>query len=143
MTLEQKRALSEVLVPCCMYAVYLVITLGRADGGTPLAEVPYVATLLWTTGVSIVVSIVIHIVATIATPAEDRRVDDRDREITRFGEHVGQSFLVLGALSGMVMAMFEVSHFWIANALYLGFTLSAVLGGAAKLAAYRKGFQPW
>ena len=39
--------------------------------------------------------------------------------------------------------MAEVGHFWIANAVYLCFVLSAVLGSVAKIVAYRRGFQPW
>ena len=32
--------------------------------------------------------------------------------------------------------------FWIANAVYLGFVLSAVVGSVAKVVAYRRGL-PW
>jgi hypothetical protein len=39
--------------------------------------------------------------------------------------------------------MAEVPHFWIANAVYLAFTLSAILGSVARIFAYRRGFQPW
>jgi len=37
------------------------------------------------------------------------------------------------------VALVEADHLWIANALYLGFVLSALLGSAARIAAYRHG----
>ncbi|MFD9127610.1 hypothetical protein ACFV0G_23070, partial [Kitasatospora sp. NPDC059571] len=72
-----------------------------------------------------------------------RHKDQRDREIHRFGEYIGQSFLVIGGVAALVMAMAEVDYFWIANAAYLAFVLSALMSSAAKIAAYRRGFGPW
>ena len=66
-----------------------------------------------------------------------------NREIYRFGEHIGQSFLVVGGVAALIMAMAEWDHFWIANVIYLAFVLSAILGSVAKIVAYRRGFQPW
>ncbi|MFD2762840.1 hypothetical protein [Micromonospora eburnea] len=41
------------------------------------------------------------------------------------------------------MALADRDQFWIANVIYLGFVLSAVVGSAAKIVAYRRGFQSW
>jgi hypothetical protein len=41
------------------------------------------------------------------------------------------------------MALAELDHFWIANAIYLAFVLSTIVASAAKIVAYRKGFRPW
>jgi hypothetical protein len=71
------------------------------------------------------------------------RTDQRDREIGRFGEHIGQSLVVVGGVGALALALLEVDYFWIANVLYLCFTLSAVLGSVAKIFAYRHGFHPW
>jgi len=139
-THEEKRAWILGIAAIVSYAVYLVVVLGRA-GGRPLAEVPYVATLLWTVGASIVASIVLSILA--AMVSKDGGKDQRDREIGRFGEYVGHSFVVIGAVAALLLAMAEAPHFWIANAVYLAFTLSAILGSAARIFAYRRGFQPW
>ncbi|MFD0568152.1 hypothetical protein ACFQ0T_01255 [Kitasatospora gansuensis] len=51
--------------------------------------------------------------------------------------------MVIGSIVGLILAMTEQDRFWIANAIYLAFVLSAILGSAAKIAAYRVGFQPW
>lgn len=124
------------------YAGYLVVILGRA-GDTPLADVPYVAALLWAIGLSIAASIVLHIVITTFGPKDAARKDQRDKEINRLGEYIGQSFVVIGGVAALGMSMAEVAHFWIANAVYLAFVLSAVLGSTAKIVAYRRGFQTW
>lgn len=124
------------------YTGYLAVILGRA-GNTPLAEVPYVATLLWALGVSIAASIVLHMLVAMSGPKNAHKKDQRDREINRFGEHIGQSFVVIGGVAALGMSMAELDHFWIANTVYLAFVLSAILGSTAKIVAYRRGFQPW
>jgi hypothetical protein len=139
---EEKRAWIMIAVSVTSYAVYLVIILGRA-GNLALAEVPYAATLLWTVGAAIATTIVLTAVAGATAPKEAGKKDERDREINRFGEYIGQSFGVIGGLAALIMSMLELDHFWIANAVYLTFMLSAVLGSVAKVFAYRRGFQSW
>ncbi|GAB3894223.1 hypothetical protein GCM10029964_072230 [Kibdelosporangium lantanae] len=138
MAFEEKRAWILGVVSVIAYGTYLVVVLGRA-GATPLARVPYVWPLVWVVGLSIVVSIVANIAVAVVTPKDDTRTDVRDREIGRFGEHIGNSFVVIGAIAALLLAMAEAAHFWIANAVYLAFTLSAVLQSLAKIAAYRRG----
>jgi hypothetical protein len=139
---EEKSAWIMGAVAVGAYAIYLTIILGRAES-TPLTEVSYVSTLLWTIGVAIAVTIVLHIVVAIASPRDAGKRDQRDREINRFGEYIGQSLVVIGGLAALVMAMAELDHFWIANAIYLAFVLSGILGSVAKIVAYRRGFQQW
>jgi hypothetical protein len=124
------------------YSVYLAIVLALA-GSTPLTEVSYVAPLLWTVGSSIAASIALHAVMGISSPRDAGKKDQRDKEIYRFGEYIGQSFVVIGGVAALLMAMAELDHFWIANVIYLTFVLSAILGSVAKIVAYRRGFQPW
>lgn len=140
MAYEHKSAWIMAVIAVVGYVGYLVVVLGRS-GVAPLAETAYVAPMLWTMGLAIAGSIVVHIVVGMFAP-KDTGKDQRDREIGRFGDHVGQSFLVIGALAGLVMAMAELDHFWIANALFLGFHLSALLGSVARIFAYRRGL-PW
>jgi membrane glycosyltransferase len=142
MTFEEKRAWVMLVTSVVAYLVYVAVVLGRLDGG-PLADVSYVGSLLWTVGLTILANIVINIALGIASPREAQQKDERDREIWRFGDHVGQSFVVIGAVAAMIMAMLELDYFWIANAVYLCFALSAILGSIAKVIAYRRGFQPW
>jgi hypothetical protein len=139
---EEKSAWIMGVLAVGTYAGYVAVVLGRA-GDTPLAEVPYAAALLWTLGVSITASIGLHLLIGMFLPKGVRRKDQRDKEIHRFGEYIGQSFVVIGGVAALVLAMAEADPFWIANVIYAGFTLSAILGCTAKIAAYRWGFQPW
>jgi hypothetical protein len=142
MSFEEKSAWIMGAAAVVSYGVYLAIILGRA-ATMDLAMVPYVAPLLWTIGASIAASIALHAVAGIFSPRDAGKKDQRDREIYRFGEHIGQSFVVIGGVAALLMAMAEWEHFWIANVIYLTFVLSAILGSVAKIIAYRRGFQPW
>jgi ABC-type molybdate transport system permease subunit len=142
MTLEQRRAWIRLVVAVVGYGVYLVVVLGRADG-RPLAEVAYAAPLLWTVGAAIVAAIVAEIGFGIVNPRASLLKDDRDREIGRLGDQAGQPFVVIGAVAAMLMAMADWTPFWIANVIYLGFVLSAVVGGVAKVVVYRGGVPQW
>ena len=142
MAFEEKSAWIMGLVSVVAYAAYafIVLNLGRA---LPLAEVDYVPAMLGTIGAAIVVSILLHIVVGIISRKDAGKKDQRDRQIYRMGEYVGQSFVVAGAIAAMLLAMFELPHFWIANVLYLAFVLSAILGTIAKLVSYRGGMPAW
>jgi hypothetical protein len=143
MSSEEKRAWIMAVVTVGAYAAYVILILGRA-GNTPLTQVPYAATLLWTVGAAIVANVALVAVGAIAGPKDDcDKKDERDREVYRLGEHVGQSIVVIGAVAALGMAMARLDYFWIANAVYLAFVLSAILGSVAKIVAYRRGFQPW
>ncbi|MFE3668418.1 hypothetical protein [Streptomyces goshikiensis] len=140
---QEKRAWIMGVVAILGYAVYLAVVLARSGEGVPLAEVAYIAPLLWTVGGAIALSIALHIAVAIASPGEADAKDQRDKEIARLGDYTGQSFLVVAAVAALALAMAEADYFWISNAIYLGFVLSAVLGSLVKLAAYRRGFQSW
>ena len=51
----------------------------------------------------------------------------------------------LDRVEGMrcVLALFEGGYFWIANVIYLGFVLSAILSSVTKVIVYRKGVPTW
>ncbi|MGW4646220.1 hypothetical protein [Kitasatospora sp. NPDC004289] len=142
MALEERRAWIAGVVAVLGYGGYLLALLLPASS-RPIAERPYAAPLLWSIGAAVVVSVVLSVAAALVRPEEGAVKDLRDRQIHRFGEHVGQSFVVIGAVAALVLALVEAAPFWIANAVYLAFVLSAVLGAMAKLAAYRRGLPQW
>ena len=137
MSSEEKTVWIRGIVAVVAYAAYLIIVIPQL-GGTPLSDVPYVAPFLWSILGGIVASIVLHIVF-----VRPEKKDQRDREIYRFGETVGQAFVVIGGVSAMLLALFEFEYFWIANVIYLCFVLSAILSAIAKLVAYRSGMPRW
>jgi branched-subunit amino acid ABC-type transport system permease component len=142
MTHEEKRAWIRLVITALSYAAYVAVVVSHADG-RPLAGVPYAAPLLWSIGVSIIASIVVEIAISIANPKASRDKDVRDRQIGRFGEYVGQSPLIIGATAALGMALADWDRFLIANVIYLGFVLSAILGTATKLLLYRRTFSQW
>lgn len=142
MTHEEKRAWIRLVVAVLAYSAYVGLIVSRVDGH-PLPDVPYASTLLYTVGAAIVASIVAEAGMGILIPGASRTKDVRDREIGRLGDHVGQSFVVIGAVAAMLMAMAGWDRFWIANVIYLCFVLSAILGGITKVIVYRRSVPEW
>lgn len=142
MAFEEKRAWIMALVAVAGYAAYALVVLGRADGD-PLADVSYAGPLLTTVAAAIVASIALNILVSIVSPEGANEKDQRDREIHRRGEYIGQSFVIVGGVAALAMALANWDQFWIANVIYLCFVLSAVVGSVAKIVAYRRGFQSW
>jgi hypothetical protein len=139
---QEKRAWIMLVVTMAAYAGYTATVLSRA-GGQPLPRVPYAAALLWTVGAAILASIVAEMSLGVVNPRASRLKDARDRQIGRLGDYVGSSFVVIGAAAAMFMAMAGWDRFWIANVIYLCFSLSAILGSVTKIIAYRKTFPQW
>ncbi|MFJ2033556.1 hypothetical protein [Streptosporangium sp. NPDC087985] len=139
---REKRAWIMLVVAVVAYAVYVTIVVSRA-GGRQLTEVPYAGVLLWTVGASIMANIVAEMAIGMVSPKASRVADARDRQIGQLGDHVGQSFLVIGAVAAMLMAMAGWDRFWIANMIYLAFVLSAVLGSVAKIGMYHGRLPQW
>jgi len=138
MPYEEKRTWVYLMSSTVSYAVYLAVISLRAQHG-PVAHVPYVSALLWATGASVLASIIGSTLFEAARPGEGRQRDVRDREIYRFGEYTSRWFIVAGVAAAMLMAMARWDYFWIANVIYLGFTLWAIGGSVIKLVAYRRG----
>lgn len=121
------------------YPVYLLL-LYQGSPGVPLAEKAFVWPMIWTVAGSVVLSMVLHAVFRVYTDRDADRPDERDTAIARMGERVGSSFLIIGALGGLVLAMLDVDTFWIANAIFLGFFLSSVVSSVARVICYRGEF---
>jgi cytochrome b561 len=138
MSYEEKGTWVYLVVSVVVYAAYVGVVLSRADGG-PLADVAYVAPLLWSIGAAIVAAVVVRIVVEIARPSESYRSDERDRDLARRGTLAGQWGVVAGALGALVLALAEADTFWIANTIYLGFVVMAVVSSVVTLVAYRRG----
>lgn len=142
MSYEERNVWVMFVVSVLAYAVYVVVVLTRAQD-VPLTEVAYVGPLLWSIGGAIVVSILASIAVGLANRRDGHLTDQRDKEINRLGERTGQSFVVIGALAAMVLALLEADWFWIANVIYLCFVLSAIVSSMTRLAAYRQDFSTW
>lgn len=136
--LEKNAWIFSVCLPIC-YLAYIIAVFVRAGDG-PLIDAPYVGPLVISFFASVVLTVVGAVIATMANPQERDRTDERDDVISRHGDAIALWVLSLGVLGPLVLAMLEVDHFWIANALYLTLVVASVVGSAAKLIAYRRGF---
>ncbi|MFV0373345.1 hypothetical protein [Microbacterium sp.] len=136
----ERTTWSQVVVGAIVTVWYLFAVLSQ---GVSLAEADWVTPMLWAIGVgivgSIVVSILWGIVAVRRHPRDRPVADQRDRDIERFGDRIGQAFLVIGGVGALILAMLDASSFWIGNTIYLGFFVSSFVGGVARLIAYRSG----
>ncbi|MCZ3387684.1 MAG: hypothetical protein LH645_00850 [Actinomycetia bacterium] len=143
MGVREKNAWAMLLIAIAGVTGYLTLLAVNLDRGS-LSEVGYQPLMLWTIGLGITAGIIVHITLSIRAglAGESQDADERDLQIERFGTNVGQAFLVIGGLAGLLMALAEWDWFWIANALYFGFVLSAILEGVAEVVAYRRGV-PW
>lgn len=140
---EEKGTWVFLLVAIVAYGVYLAVVLPRLFAAPSLDDVDYVPAVLWTIGGAIVGGIVLRIITSIVWPDERTSGDIRDREIDRLGERVGSGFVIAGAVAALALALFDAHPFWIANTIYLGFVLSALLSAITKLIAYRRGVPTW
>lgn len=142
MTFTERNVWVFAIVSLASFLAYAAVILARARD-QPIEDVDYVAPMLWSIGLAIVASILGTIFVSVVWRQDNHRKDQRDKEIDRIGEYTGQSFLVIGGLAGLVLAMVEADWFWIANTLYLGFILSAMLGSITKIGLYRRGLPSW
>ena len=142
MSFDEKNTWIFGVIAVLGYATYLVLVFSQL-GERPLADADYVAPMLGTILGGIVAGILGAIALGLVNPKEAGKSDRRDKQIEHFGDRVGNSFIVLAAIGAMILAWLQAGHFWIANLLYLGFILAAILSSVARLVAYRRGLQEW
>jgi len=118
-------------------AAYAVLVLGQL-GTTPAGEIGYVIPLIVAIGSAIVIAILASIVIAIASPKNTGVSDERDASISRTGELVGYYSLSAGVLVALALVMLEAELFWVAQAIYGAFVLSAILSTIVKIVAYRR-----
>ncbi|WP_341933306.1 hypothetical protein MRBLWO14_002313 [Microbacterium sp. LWO14-1.2] len=142
MVYEERNVWAGLIVSVLVIPAYIVIVLQQA-ASTPVAEIDWLPPMLWTIGVGIVATIVVSVVWGIVAGARDPdgvgRSDIRDRDISRMGGRVEQGFLVIAGLAVIALCAIGADVFWIANAMFAGFAVSAVVGGVARAIAYRRG----
>ena len=123
-------------------AVYASIIVPQL-ASRPVGDIDWFWPMLWTIvgGIvgTILVSIVLGMVVGARHPGEPPVEDVRDRDIARVGSRVGQGFLVIGLLAGIALSALEVDWFWIAQALYAGSAISALIDGVTRVILYRGG----
>jgi hypothetical protein len=127
-------------VPILLVYVALVVTQMLS---MPIAEVSWVEPMIFAIVGFIVANVLGNIVAAASNPSEADKNDERDREIDHVGERVGNWLFVAGSIAALVLAMTRADYFWIANAIFLGGIVGALLSAVTKIAAYHGSFQRW
>jgi hypothetical protein len=150
MSFEEKVTWVQALVFALVPTAYFVNVVGQL-GATSAAEIAYQRPMLIAIGISIVLTIIGSILTGIGSgisaevmrpgsSADIGRKDERDVNIGRRGEVVGYYVSSVGGVAALGLAMLEYPYFWIANALYLGFVIAALVSATVKLVAYRRGY---
>ncbi|CAH0264539.1 hypothetical protein SRABI76_03577 [Microbacterium oxydans] len=142
MAYEERNAWTGLIVGIIALPIYILVVLQRAGGG-PLTAVDWFPLMLWVIGLSILAIIVLSILWGLIAHAKDPdgtgRSDIRDRDISRMGGRVEQAFVVIAGLGVIVLCAIGADVFWIAHTMFLGFAVSAIIGGIARVIAYRRG----
>lgn len=138
MSFQEKSNWIMLAVVGGVYGWYFATVFG-AVGEQAVSEIAYRGQMLATVVVLVVLAAAAHAVIAIASPSDADASDERDRTIDRQGEYIGGFVLGVGTLVALGLAMFEVEHFWIANAILAGLVLSELVSGATKALLYRRG----
>jgi hypothetical protein len=109
----------------------------------PIAEVDWVEPMVFAIVGFVVANVLGNVVVAAINPSEAEQSEQRDREIDRYGERVGNWLVAAGAVAALVLAKARADHFWIANAIFLAGIAGALLSSATKIAAYHGPFQRW
>lgn len=141
MTFEEKSTWVILVTMTLVYGWYFATVAGQL-AGTDVGDIDYQGLMLTTVGLVVALAVVGIILITVAGRGDDSK-DERDKTINRYGEYIGGFVLTAGALGGMLLAMIELEHFWVANTLLAGLVLSEIASNIIKLVLYRRGVVSW
>lgn len=143
MVYEERNTWASLIATLIALAAYVVVIVPQVSSGGAVSDIDWVSAMLWTIGGAIVGAVMLSILWGILAGFRDNegvgRSDDRDRDIARMGDRVGQAFMVIAGLGAIALCAVDADGFWIANVLFAGFAVSAVVGGVARVIAYRRG----
>jgi hypothetical protein len=148
MSFEEKTTWTTALVQLVV-AIWYAVRVVPQLASTPVADIEYRGPLLGMVVASIGLTIVASILlaGTIATRAAVRgeatdvdRSDERDRSISRWAGNIGGTVLAVAVVPALVLTLFEVEHFWIAQSLVAALVLSELVTAGLRIYRYRRGF---
>lgn len=140
MAYEERNAWLSGIIALLGYGLYWVLLLPEL-GDARVEDTAFQQPMLVSIALAILAGIVGGIVLGAFGRRGEPRTDVRDRDISRLGERVGFWLVIAGALIALVLALIAAAPFWIANAIYLGFVLSALVSAIVRLLAYRGGIR--
>ena len=123
-----------VYVPYFTFVGYILATTSE-----DVANVAYKPLLILATVPVAVIAAVSHIVLALVTPKEANQRDERDRLIDQRADQLGAYILAVGIFAGIVLAMLELTSFYVVNALMLFWVAAEVAAQVRRLVLYRRG----
>lgn len=137
MTLTERYQWAYAFAVAVTSGAYFV-WLGMQLSHTAADDIEYVVPLLWT----LLASFIVHAFGrgfAAGSARGDNRTDDRDKEVGRRADSL--SFIIFSILAAVPMALglMGFSAFWMTNALFLAFSLTAIANVGLKAVYYRKG----
>lgn len=138
MTFPEKSAIATIVALVLAYGGYAVVVGAQLSGGDDVRDVSYKALLVLATVVLAVAMSVSHGVIAAISPKAAAAFDERDRMISWRAERLGGLALTVGVSGTLLLTLLEVSYFWIANTLMLGWVLSELVAQASALVLYRR-----
>ncbi len=139
MSFQEKSALAIIGALVVVYGVYFALVVRISLASTEVGGIAYKPLLILSVVPLAVLAAVSHIVLALRNPKEANAYDERDRLITLRAERLGGYVLAVGVFTGVVLAMFELRPFYIANTLMLVWVLAEIADNAAKVVLYRRG----
>lgn len=131
MTVKEKNTWVYVVLAVVIPAGYAIAVFGQG--------LEYELALLVAIAAAIVLAIIGSIVVGVSS-GDKGQSDEREVLISRLGELVGYYVLSAGVIGVLVLVSTEQPYFWIAQAIYASFIVSAIASSVVKLVAYRRGF---
>ncbi|MCA1735125.1 MAG: hypothetical protein LC739_03140 [Actinobacteria bacterium] len=138
MSFQEKSAIATLGGLLLVYGAYFAIV-GRWMAASPVNEIAYQPLMFIAVVALVILAVVSHILIAVVNPKEADALDERDRLIGLRGERVGGYVLAVGVFAGLVFAMIEVDHFYVAQTLLLSLVLAQASDEASKIVLYRRG----
>ena len=142
MAFSEKSNWVVLVVAVITLATYGTTTFSQALS-KPVIEISWVQPMIYSIVGFVVLNIIGNIIAAATDPKEADKNDQRDKEINRFGERVGNYLIIAGSCLALALAMGKVDHFWIGNSIYLAGIVGAMGASVSKIIAYHAPFQRW
>ncbi len=138
MPFQEKSAIATLGALLLVYGAYFAIV-GRWLAAGPVGEIAYQPLMLAAVAVLVIFAVVSQVLIAIVNPKEASAYDERDRLIDLRSERVGGYVLAVGVFFGLVLAMGEIEHFYIAQTLLLALVLAQISDESTKVFLYRRG----
>jgi hypothetical protein len=139
MSFEEKKAWIYGALAIILPALYAGVVFGQLSA-VPVDHIEFGGPLLVAIVTAIGLTILGTILLSIFSGKSPDKPDERDRSIARRSDLVGYYVLSAGVVGTLILVVQHQPYFWIGNAIYGAFIVSAVVSSIVKIVSYRRGF---